>query len=620
MVALCFIASATVAGESPNAKQQAAAGVAGEQVYRQHCAACHDAPEQTRSRSLDSLRGMPVTLVGYALTEGKMKSQGAQLSNEELWAVAHFISGEEVGDVGWQSDMMCPPEQRGFDASQSAVVTTFGMGLKNQRRIAASDAGLDSSNIPQLELAWALAFPGVKMMRSQPVVVGTTLFITPVDTRQLYAFDVSEKPCLKWVYETDFPLRSSLTYGVLPQSNRPVLVFGDSIARVHMVDAASGEKLWVSDLKRFSQSTVTGTPQLVDGQVYASVSQFEIMVAADDDYQCCKSSGAVARLDGETGEVVWYTKMLPDAKPQRDRGDGKMIWGPSGAPVWTSPAIDLKRSLLYVGTGESTSEPAHKNTDAIVAIDLEDGAIRWAFQATEQDIFLSGCRNNASLNCPPDYSVKRDVDFGASVVIAQRSDGSDVLLAGQKSSSVWALDPDKEGAVVWHWNRGDGTPLGGVHWGLAYDGKRVFVPLNDPGTAQPGYTPHPGLYALDVDSGKLLWEQSARADCEGRQQRAPSCMYYFGFSAAPLVIGDTVAQGSLDGKLQVFDTASGKLLYSFDTLRDFDTVNGVPGQGGAIDNASIVAANGMLYLSSGYGMFGQTAGNVLLAFKPVIKK
>ena len=96
----------------------------------------------------------------------------------------------------------------------------------------------------------------------------------------------------------------------------------------------------------------------------------------------------------------------------------------------------------------------------------------------------------------------------------------------------------------------------------------------------------------------------------------PYCQYLYGYSAATLVIGEAVVQGSLDGYLNVFDAASGDVLFKYDTVRDYDGINGVAGQGGAIDNASVVAADGTLYVSSGYGMFGQTGGNVLLAFKP----
>jgi polyvinyl alcohol dehydrogenase (cytochrome) len=295
-----------------------------------------------------------------------------------------------------------------------------------------------------------------------------------------------------------------------------------------------------------------------------------------------------------------------------------MIWGPSGAPVWTSPAIDAKRGVLYVGTGEATSEPAHPHTDAILAIELETGKVRWAFQATANDIFLAGCRRRGerSPNCPPEYSVERDVDFGASVIIAELADGSELLLAGQKSSDVWALDPDDSGRVVWHWNNGVGTANGGVHWGMAFDGEKVYTPISDPGRPRPGFVPQPGLYALDAGSGELVWEYRTEADCKDRQKPIRYCEFLYGFSAATTVVGEAVIQGSLDGHLRIFDAGTGALIFSFDTVRDYQGANCVSGHGGAIDNASVIAANGLLLVSSGYGMFGQAPGNVLLAFRP----
>ena len=208
------------------------------------------------------------------------------------------------------------------------------------------------------------------------------------------------------------------------------------------------------------------------------------------------------------------------------------------------------------------------------------------------------------------------MDFGASVIIAELADGHELLLAGQKSSDVWALDPDAKGAVVWHWNNGVGTANGGVHWGMAFDGEKVYAPISDPGRPRPGFVPQPGLYALDAATGRLVWEYRTEPDCEGREDRLPYCRYLYGFSSAATVIDRAVVQGSLDGHLRVFDTQTGELLFQFDTVRDFEGVNGVAGQGGAIDNASVIAANGLLLVASGYGMFGQPPGNVLLAFRP----
>ncbi len=587
----------------------------GEAVYDKHCAACHDNPAETRARSFETLSRMIPALIEYALTDGKMQAQAAALSPQELADLVNLFTGQTRSDNNWVDGAMCAEDDRKVDLSSDATIATFGLGHKNHRYLDAAAAGLAKADMPRLELAWVFAFPNITMMRSQPAIVGDTMFITPVDSRQLYALNLAGTPCVKWVYNSEVPLRSAITYGLVDE--RGTLVFGDVSARVHAVDAASGTRLWVRDLKLFPESIITGTPQLAGDRVFASISQFEIMIGHNEEHTCCTTHGGVAALDAANGEVLWLTPTMPDAEPVRDRGDGQMIWGPSGAPVWTSPAIDLKRGVLYVGTGEATSEPAHAHTDAILALELDTGKVRWSFQATANDIFLAACRReNRSLNCPPETSVERDVDFGASVIIAQRSDGRDILLAGQKSSDVWALDPDDKGRVLWHWNGGRGTANGGIHWGMAYNGSHVFAAISDPGRPRPGFEPRPGLYALNVDNGELAWEHRVVADCDGRETMAPYCRFLHGFSSATLAIGDTVVQGSLDGRLHIFDAANGDELFSYDTLRSFEGLNGVAGQGGAIDNASIVAADGTLYVSSGYGMFGQPPGNVLLAFRP----
>ncbi len=617
LLALTLMAAGMTLAPSLNAESSPHPG---RSVYDQHCAVCHDNSEQSKARTFETLTRMIPATIEYALTDGRMKAHGSLLSPDELEDLMNFFRGQTRSDNDWVANAMCP--EPAVDLDKPATVSTFGFGPKNHRYLTEAEAGLTLEDFGNLELAWSLAFPNITMMRSQPVVVGQTLFLTPVNSEQLYAFDISGTPCLRWVYEAGGPLRSSLTYGELPESERQVLVFGGMDGRLHMVDAATGERLWDRSLKLFPETIITGTPQLHEGVVYASISQFEIMVGANPAHECCKSHGAVAAVAGETGEVLWVSHTMEDAKPVRDRGDGRMIWGPSGAPVWTSPAIDAKRGLLYVGTGEATSEPAHPHTDAILAMDLKTGDIRWAFQATANDIFLAGCRRRGerSPNCPPEYSVERDVDFGASVIIAELADGRELLLAGQKSSDVWALDPDADGEVVWHWNNGVGTANGGVHWGMAFDGEKVYAPISDPGRPRPGFVPQPGLYALDAGTGELLWEYRTASDCEGRQDRVRYCEFQYGFSAATTVVGEAVVQGSLDGHLRVFDSSTGEILFSFDTVRDYQGINGVAGQGGAIDNASIIAANGMLLVSSGYGMFGQAPGNVLLAFRPAAKE
>ena len=151
---------------------------------------------------------------------------------------------------------------------------------------------------------------------------------------------------------------------------------------------------------------------------------------------------------------------------------------------------------------------------------------------------------------------------------------------------------------------------------MAFDNDTVYVPLNDPGRPRPGFEPVPGLYALDVNTGEQRWGHRTYPNCEGRKDKAPRCDFLYGFSAAPIAIDGAVVTGSVDGYVRIFDGEDGSELFSYDTIRTYEGVNGIKGQGGAIDSASLFAANGRLFVNSGYGMFGQPQGNVLLAFKP----
>ncbi|HEY8538410.1 MAG TPA: PQQ-binding-like beta-propeller repeat protein, partial [Steroidobacteraceae bacterium] len=507
----------------------------GKAVYDRACAACHNNPEATRSPSLEALKRMRFTNVHYALTEGKMKAQAAELTDAERVAVTDFLTGETRANDAWVEQMMCPADRRVVDLSPAPTVAGFGFDIQNHRHLTKAQAGLSTEDLANLELAWVLAFPQATTMRSQPAVVGSTLFLPVGETSQILAIDVSQRePCLKWVYTSDLPLRTSAAYGEV--AGRKVLVVGDVAANIHMVDALTGKKLWQQSVQLFPLSLTTGTPIIHGDRVYAPISQYEITVGANDDHECCKTHGAVVALDGKTGEKLWIAHTMEDAKPVRDRGDGKMIWGPSGAPIWNSPALDPKRGLLYVGTGEATSEPAAKTTDAILAIDIKDGSIHWSFQATENDIFLSGCMGprpategappRRQLNCPL-QTVFRDVDFGASVILAKLENGKDALFAGQKSGTLWALDPDN-GNVLWRQDFGEGSPLGGIHWGIAFDGERVYAPINRPY----GFNPQnaavrdqkPGIHAVDAVTGKVLWTFAAEPDCSGdRRTRVRGC-------------------------------------------------------------------------------------------------
>jgi len=589
---------------------------AGKTVYQKHCAICHNNPEENKAPAFETLMQMSSGMVTSALTSGKMKAQGDLLSLQEKNNLLGYLTSETQGDE-WIANNMCAQNRREVKFVEPSV-RGFGFDFRNTRSLSEQQAGMKKSDFENLELAWSFAFPGVTGMRSQPAVVGNTLFLPVAENAKIYALDIEGQPCLKWVYQSETILRSGAAFG--EQSNgRKIIATNDYGGAVHVVDASNGKLLWKKQLGVHELSLGTGTPAIHNGVVYVPVSQNEIMHGAIPSYLCCKTHGMVVALDATSGETLWEAHTMEEAKPVRDRGDGQMLWGPSGAPIWNSPVIDEKRGVLYVGTGEATSAPAHKNTDAILAIDLKDGSIRWSFQATANDIFLVGCRRGG-LNCEDkENTVYRDVDFGASLILATRPDGSEVLLGGQKSGTVWALDLDKKGEVVWQQQFGQGGASGGIHWGIAYDGERVYAPINYPyptRTPPPGGTEKPGIHAIDVLTGERVWTFATEANCEGeRAKRVRACETRIGFSGAPTVVDGAVISGSNDAMLRVFDGESGKVLFEYNTAQIFESVNGVEGRGGSNDNATIVAQNGFLFVSSGYGLFNETPGNVLLAFR-----
>jgi len=600
----------------------------GEALYQAQCAACHDNPEATRSPAKATLERMRYQTINYALTKGKMQVQGQGLNDTQRHQLVSYLSGKSV-DTGddWTKAVMCQGARAEVDLKGPATVATFGFDARNTRNLTARQAGLSKASMGKLDLAWAMAFPEVTSMRAQPVVVGNNLFAPVADAGALYAFDITDpaKPCVQWTYRTTgAPLRTGAGYGVLADG-RAVIAAAGQDAVLHLIDARTGKGLWTKDLAIYRYSMTTGMPRVLKDRIIVPVSQYEISVAADNKVVCCDNHGLVFSLDPKTGDVQWRYDTMPDAKPVRDRGDGQMLMGPSGAPVWNSPVVDEARGLIYFGTGEANSPPAHRNTDALIAIRLKDGTEAWSMQATADDIFNSGCGLKPRpdrLNCvrAPE-TVYRDVDFGASVILGKLSGGRELLFAGQKSGTVWALEP-ATGKVVWRRDIGTGSALGGVHWGIALTGDTLYVPISNVGRPLPGgqaLDPSltPGLYALDARSGTVKWVYAAKPDCaNGRDKKAPRCEQRFGFSGAPTVVDGAVITGSLDGRLFVIDGATGQELWRYDTLRDFDGVNGQAGRGGSIDNATIVAAGGTVFVGSGYGLFGQAPGNVMLAFRP----
>ena len=571
--------------------------------YTQWCAVCHDTPPDAKTPHVDAIRRMSQVRIRHALTRGQMAQYIGDMTRREALALADHLAEDQ--EAAMPSSAFCESS-----AGVLPAIDRWGLDAANSRW--QRDTSINAGNVGELTPQWAFGAPNVASMRSQPAVSADTIFL-PTLAGRLFALDRASG-CIRWTYRTDRPLRTAATLGSIGE--RAVLFVGDQASAIHAIDAATGELVWQRDVGLFDASIATGAAVQHGERLFVPISAFGVALAMQPDYECCKSHGAVRALNVADGSILWTTRMTADAKPTYENELGVQMWGPSGAAVWTTPAIDAERGLLYVGTGENTSSPATELSDAIVALDMATGAIRWHFQGTENDAFNMACGRGrrASASCPKEDGP--DFDFGASVVIAKNAEGEDVLLAGQKSGGVFALRPD-DGKLLWQRRIGPGSALGGVHWGIAADATQVYVPIADPFFA--GRERKPGLWALAIEDGADVWNHRAEPACpptpRGEQKTAwPECPFRYEFSAAASIAGDVVFAGALDGQALAFDRRDGKVLWRFDTKQPFETVNDVDGHGGAIDNPGMVVAGHQLLVLSGYDMFGQMPGNVLLAF------
>ena len=470
-------------------------------------------------------------------------------------------------------------------------------GAGNARFQSAAAAGLKAADVPKLKVKWAFGLPGGKSMYSQPSVAFGRVFVGN-DNGVVYSLD-AKTGCTYWAYQADMfgrfaPIAAPITGHA---GTKYALLFVTRSTTAYALDAHDGKLLWKTQI-RTGLNNLSATSAFYNGRLYVPMSGTETLVGGDLNYECCKSRGAVAALDVATGKVLWMTQSIPE--PLRSLGEnsnGKQRWGPAGASVWNSPTLDIKRGLIYVGTGNNFGRLAIDTSDSILALRMSDGKLMWHHQEFSGDAFMARCQatNKPDGNCPD--TLGPDYDFGGSSAILQTVNGKDYVLAAGKGGVAIALDPDQEGKLVWRtqlWEDKKPSASGLVVFGGAADGRRVYYPLQQP---------NGGLKALDITTGKVEWNAAIKADMRG--QAGPA-------SAIPGI----VFTGGWDGILRAVD-ASGNVVWSFNAVRDFETVDGVAAKGGSFGSAGPVVAGGMLFAASGYpGTLRGTPGNVLLAFEP----
>jgi polyvinyl alcohol dehydrogenase (cytochrome) len=581
----------------------------GATLFKSYCASCHEAGD-ARAPGGDVLSQLTPEQILQALEKGAMRTQAAERSRAQRRAIAEYLSGKPFA-----SEVPNPLPKSAFCASSAQTFRNsldgpawngWGVTLTNSRFEPAEVAGMTVADVPRLKLKWAFGFRGASSGGTQPVVVGGRVYVGDAEG-DLFALD-AKTGCIYWTVDVEAGIRSAVTIG-RHGTGGLAAYFGDQAANVYAVDAKLGTVLWKVKVDDYSRAAITGAPQLYGGRLYVPVSSREESQVGDPKYPCCAFRGSLVALDAATGKRIWKTYTISqESKPEQRNSAGTEIVGPSGAPIWAAPAVDPKRNVLYVGTGNNYSPPATSLSDAILAVDMNSGKIKWVRQQTQDDVWNASCRRpDREPSVCPDADAP-DFDFGSSPVLAELPGGRQILVIGNKSGLIWALDPDHHGKVVWQQQVGKGSSGGGVLWGIAVDGERVYVPNGffEPKTPDASG----GVAAIDLSNGHTIWS-TENPPCGERKPCKQS------HPAAVTAIPGILFSGTMDGLLRAYSTQNGKVLWENDTARDFATVNGVKANGGSMSNAGPTVVGGMLFINSGYSHHGGVIpGNVLLAFAP----
>lgn len=577
-------------------------------IFQERCMSCHGNPDAPlKAPEPAALRQMTPEAILDALVNGAMRLQGQSLADEEKRQVAESLSGRPLGTLtdGDASRMpnRCASNPPLSNPASSASWNGWGADEGNSRFQPARAAGLSAEQVPNLTLRWAFGYPNGVSALGQPAVVSGRLFVG-ADTGYVYSLDAASG-CVYWSFKANAGIRSALSVGPVTGrgSTRYAVYAGDLKGHVYALDAHNGEQLWTGRPEEHFTARVTGAPTLHRGRLYVPISSWEEFSAASLDYPCCTSRGSVAAFDASTGRQIWKTYVVPeDPQPVRKNSKGVQLWAPAGGSVWNAPTVDVRRRAIYFGTGDATTAPAAKTSDAVMALDMDTGKVKWSYQAFPNDSYLVGCDQNRTDNCPVVQGP--DLDIPASPILKTLAGGRRILLVATKPGDLIALDPDRDGAVVWKTHIGNApdtdTKAGalaanrdfGIMWGGATDAEHAYFGLSGGGVA-----------AIRLATGERAWFTTLAP--EGRR---------VSYNAAASVIPGVVFVGGNDGSLNALSTADGRTLWAFDTARQFATVNRVPAKGGAISVPGPAIVNGMLFIPSGYAIVGGNAGNVLLAF------
>ena len=620
---------------------------AGATIFGNVCGSCHGIQGTNDAMSQDMLKQLTPEKLYESMTTGTMRTHAdaATLTDDQRVAIAEWVSGRRLGSTasGGAETMpnKCPtsppvtnlsaPSWNGWSpdmTKNNRYQTAKAAGGLGPRESGATEDlrrhGFSPAAVARLELRWAFGLPWTSSAYGQPTVVDGRVFIGS-DSGYLYSLDAATG-CVHWSFQAQAGLRSTPTIAAVKRgAPQTAAFFGDIRGNAYAVDASTGKLLWKTRVDAHPLARITAGLTVHEGRVYVPVASLEEPESASFNYACCTIRGLVAVLDASTGKQIWKSYTIPEEPSERKNDAGIKFLGPSGAGIWGPVTIDPKRQAVYVSTGNAFSAPDLGRSNAVMAMDINSGKVLWVTQAMHGDVWHTGCAQGPSSaghpprsahrrpNVPPpppraggpargrpanyycpDEKDNPDWDFSAGTILVDRPGGGSLVLAGQKSGGVWALDPDNKGKVVWY----SDISRGQILFGGAADEEQAYFAMRGA---------YGGLVAIRLTDGQERWF----ADIPPQESMAQ----HTGISAAVSVMPGTVFSAGLDGMLRAFSTFNGRPIWEYNTAKDFETVNGVKARGGSIGSAGATIVNGMVYVTSGYtGFQNGRPGNVLLAF------
>ncbi|HEX5947182.1 MAG TPA: PQQ-binding-like beta-propeller repeat protein [Acidimicrobiales bacterium] len=450
------------------------------------------------------------------------------------------LSGAEAGGTGNEAEAGAGDARP--DAGDDAAWVRFGHDLANTRAVA-DETTLDTATVTDLAPAWEV--DGILGVSGTPAVADGVVYLGDW-TGLLRALD-AESGDEVWNHD----LGGGYVGGSVAVDDTQVVV-GTFDARIVSLDRASGEPRWEASVDAHPKAVVFGSPVIVDGLVVVGVGSFEVFAPGDPP----TFRGSVVALDAETGDERWRFWLT--------KGDATE--GP-GVSIWSSPAVDTERGVLYIGTGQAYALPAPPRSDALLALDLHTGAEVWTTQFTAGDAW--------TITDPSGL----DADVGAAPNLFEAG-GTDAVGVGDKAGAYRALDRDT-GEVLWERKLTEGGAQGGIMASAAVADGTVYVASNDGGRDAV-------LVALDAAAGQEVWRGDVGAHVTGPLTWANGVLY--------------VSDDS--GRIAAYDADGGARLWAHDVP--------FPAAGG------IAVVDGTVYAGWGWWLAGapDDADGGIIAFRP----